>query len=87
MTKYALDHFKTEEAYMRKFECEEFQLHKKEHKGFIMKTVEFCNRTMNGEYDIANDLLDYLQLWLVNHVQGTDKKLENCLDKNRLCEC
>lgn len=78
MTQHALNHFKTEEEYMKKFECTEYQLHKKEHKGFLMKTVDFCSRTMKGDYDITNDLLEYLQSWLVNHIQGTDKKFSVC---------
>ena len=82
MTMYALSHFKTEEDYMRKFEYSEYRLHEEEHNEFIKKTVEFCDRTKNGDYDITNDLLEFLQSWLVNHIQGTDKKLIKCFNKH-----
>lgn len=87
MTMYALSHFKTEEKCMRRSEYAEFQLHKNEHNDFIKKTVGFCNRTMDGDYEIIDDLLDYLRLWLDHHIQGTDKNFASFLCRNGIHKC
>ncbi len=82
MTQYALNHFKTEEGYMRKLTYPDYYLHHDEHNDFIKKTVDFCNRTTNGDYDIRGDLLKYLQQWVVNHIQEMDKKFGIFLNLN-----
>ena len=82
MTSYASNHFKAEEDYMRRFEYPEYELHKEEHRKFIKTTVDFCNRVMNGDYNIAFDLLEYLNQWLANHIQGTDKRYTECFNRN-----
>ena len=84
MTSYASNHFKAEEDYMRRFEFPEYELHKEEHRKFIKTTVDFCKRVMNGDYNIAFDLLEYLKQWLVNHIQGTDKRYTECFNRNGL---
>lgn len=82
MTNYALNHFKTEENYMRKSKYANYQLHKDEHNDFIKNTVDFGSRTMNSGHDITGDLLEYLQSWLVSHIQGTDKEFFSYFHRN-----
>lgn len=82
MTSYARNHFKTEEDYMRRFGYPEYELHKEEHREFIKTTVGFCKSVMNGNGNIAFDLLEYLKQWLANHIQGTDKRYTECFNKN-----
>ncbi|MGR3303998.1 MAG: bacteriohemerythrin [Candidatus Scalindua sp.] len=82
MTLYAISHFKTEENYMTRFGYPEYELHKEEHREFTKTTVDFCKRVMNGNYNIANDLLEYLNQWLANHIQGTDKRYTECFNRN-----
>ena len=82
MTLYATYHFKNEEDYMRRFGYPEYEPHKEEHREFIKTTVDFCKRVMNGDYNIAFDLLEYLKQWLVNHIQGTDKRYTECFNRN-----
>lgn len=84
MIMHALNHFKTEEEYMRKYKYSEYLVHQEEHNDFIKKTVDFSNRTIRDDYDITNEVLEYLQVWLANHIQGTDKKLVKCLSGNGL---
>ncbi len=81
MTSYAISHFKTEEDYMTRFGYPEYELHKEEHREFTKTTVNFCKRAMNGNYNIAYDLLEYLNQWLANHIQGTDKKYTECFNR------
>ncbi len=84
MIKYALKHFATEETYMKKFNFPEFQLHRNEHLDFTDKTFANLNKVIMGDYQIANEILEYLKQWLVNHIQKTDRKYIECFNKNGL---
>ncbi len=81
LTMYALKHFSTEETYMVKFNYPELQNHKKEHHDFSNKMIAYCNKVIEGEYQIANEIIEYLKQWLVNHIQVTDKKYVACFKK------
>lgn len=82
MTLYARTHFKAEEDYMKSFGYPEYELHKEKHREFSRTTVDFCKSVMNGNYNVAYDLLEYLNQWLANHIQLTDKKYTECFNKN-----
>jgi hemerythrin len=82
MTAYALSHFKSEEAYMLDLDYPEYQQHKEEHKEFLKTTVGFCRRVMNKENNIIDDLCEFLEQWLVEHIQGTDKRFTECFNEN-----
>ncbi|MCP4255111.1 MAG: hemerythrin family protein [Candidatus Scalindua sp.] len=84
LTVYALKHFSTEESYMAKFKYPEFQYHQEEHHDFSNKAITYCNRVVEGDYHIANEILEYLKQWLVNHILITDKKYVECFKKNGL---
>ncbi len=84
MSNYALTHFKTEETYMKEFNYSEYQDHKEEHRDFSAETIAYHERVFKGEYQIANEILEYLKWWLVNHIQVTDKKYIECFKKNGL---
>ena len=84
MTKYALEHFKTEEAYMKEFNYPEYHCHSEEHYGFITDTNAYFDRVVNGDCHISNELIEYLKWWLVNHIQATDKKYIDCFKENGL---
>ena len=84
MTNYVLTHFKTEETYMAEFNYLEYQNHKEEHHEFAMKIIAYLDRVINGDYQIAFDMLEDLKSWLVNHIQVTDQKYIDCFIKNGL---
>ncbi len=84
MAKYSQKYFSTEEAYMIKFNLPEYQSHRNEHLDFKDKTIASYNKLVRGDYQIANELLEYLKQWLVNHIQGTDRKYIDCFKKNGL---
>jgi len=84
MIKHALKHFATEETYMKKFNFPEFQLHRNEHLDFTNKTFDNLNKIIMGDYQVANEILEYLKQWLVNHIHGTDRKYIDCFNKNGL---
>ncbi len=84
MTEYALEHFKTEEDYMNKFNYPEYHSHSEEHNDFLTKTLAFSDRVVKGEYHVSNELIEYLKQWIVHHIQVTDKKYEDCFKRNGL---
>ena len=84
ISEYAQKHFRTEETYMEKFGYPEYHLHKDEHKGFSLGILSFRIKLHNGNYQIVDDIIKYLQRWLVKHIQNTDKKYTECFNKNAL---
>ena len=74
MTEYALKHFETEEHYMKEFKFPEYQTHRNEHIDFTSSSIDYKNRVIGGDFQIINEILEYLKQWLVNHIQVTDEK-------------
>ena len=84
MTKYALEHFKTEEHYMKEFNYPDYKYHSEEHNDFFNKALAYFDRVVKGEYHVSNELIEYLKQWIVHHIQVTDKKYEDCFKENGL---
>ncbi len=84
MIKYALNHFATEETYMIKFNFPGYQLHRNEHLDFADKAVANINKVINGDYQVANEILEYLKQWVLNHIQETDRKYIDRFNENGL---
>ena len=84
LTKYALEHFETEEAYMREFDYPECRYHSEEHYRFFTKTNAYFDRVVNGDHHISNALIEYLKQWLVNHIQICDRQYIDCFKTNGL---
>ncbi len=84
MTKFALEHFETEEAYMREFDYPECRYHSEEHYRFFTKTNAYFDRVVNGDHHISNELIEYLKQWLVNHIQICDRQYIDCFKTNGL---
>ena len=84
MIDYAWSHFKTEESYMLEFNYHEYQYHKEEHFDFIQRMNSYFSRVVTGDYQLANEILEFLKQWLVRHIEGTDKKYIECFTRNGL---
>ncbi len=84
MIKYAKEHFKTEETYMKEFNYQEYLYHREEHRDFSLRTNAYLERIINGDFNVANEILEYLKQWLIRHIQGTDMKYRECFIKNGL---
>jgi hemerythrin len=39
---------------------------------------------VHGNYELANEILEFLKQWLVRHIDGTDKKYIECFTRNGL---
>ncbi len=84
MTNYALTHFKTEEAYMKELNYPEYQNHKEEHRDFYTEIIAYHDKVIKGDSQIANEIIEYLKWWFVNHIQVTDNKYIACFKENSL---
>ncbi len=84
ITKYAINHFSTEENYMIEFNYPEYQYHKEEHHDFSRKVIAYCERVNDDDSQISNEILEYLKRWLINHIQVTDRKYIDCFKRNGL---
>lgn len=84
MIQYAETHFKTEEFYMKKFEFDGYEQHKKEHVSFLEKTMELKNQTERTGFVLNITVLRFLKTWLKEHILGTDKQFTKCFNDNGL---
>jgi len=84
MVNYAHTHFKIEESYMKLFNFPYYQDYEKEHHDFVIKTIAYHDKVIKGDSQVVNEILEYLKRWLVNHIQGTDKKFIDCCKENGL---
>jgi hemerythrin-like metal-binding protein len=77
---YALYHFDTEEGLMQEYGYpdgpgSDMVEHLEQHRSFSAKVVAVREGLKDGVSISSNDLLDFLNTWLVNHILNTDKKL------------
>jgi hemerythrin len=74
LVKYTKAHFAAEEDIMRRTGYREFVPHKQEHDRFTAQALEFQRNFENGSVLISGQVLDFLRVWLRDHILGTDKK-------------
>jgi methyl-accepting chemotaxis protein/hemerythrin len=73
LKKYANYHFATEEKLFKKFAYPEAQEHIEAHQKLNQELKAFEARKKKGE-DIVSDLLNFMEDWLVSHLNYMDKK-------------
>lgn len=79
---HADKHFTTEELYMIEFKYPEYLCHKESHMDFSIKALACHNSIINCDYQTANEMLEYLKQWLINHFQEIDKKYAEYFSRN-----
>lgn len=81
LIEYTKYHFNREEEYMVKANYSEFKEHKALHTTLIDQVLQIKNDLEMGKKEVSYELLDFLKQWIINHIQGTDKKYYNELKK------
>jgi hemerythrin len=71
---YTEEHFKFEEMLFHQYNYPDKQIHMKEHKLFIAKTLEMKADFLNNKLAISVELLKFLKDWLEYHIKKTDKE-------------
>jgi hemerythrin len=84
LTEYTVYHFKTEEKYMDKFNYQETDKHKNEHRLFVEKVSEIKARFDSGKFILTLEITSFVKDWIAKHVMGSDKRYTNCFISNGL---
>jgi hemerythrin-like metal-binding protein len=83
LSRYAIEHFETEEKYFDKFHYIDAVPHKEEHLKF-QKKIETLIRFHNAGSEVSIDLIDFLEDWLIDHLMEQDQKYVECFRENGL---
>lgn len=75
LIEYTKFHFANEERLFAKTGYPDAVAHKKEHDKLAQQVLEVQARYKAGQTDaLSLEVVDFLKRWLVNHIQGTDKR-------------
>lgn len=72
MVDYCREHFRAEEYLMSEYGYEKIDKQVQQHEEFLQKTMEFCSVTGIGPNILSVALLEYLQIWLMDHILKED---------------
>ncbi len=81
LTNYAEHHFKTEEEYFDKLHYPDTGVHIAAHNELRAKVSEFAGRHDKPK-KLGDDLLFFLEKWLLVHFRGADTKFAKFLKQN-----
>lgn len=84
LNNYAKFHFATEEKYFDEFNYEGSEEHKGEHEKFKVKVADFESKLNTDGGKILAELIDFLEDWIVYHVNSLDKKYTKCFNEHGL---
>ena len=82
LAEYTTSHFADEERSFSQTQYPEEALHKALHNKLLDQVAELIGRFVAGEPLIAQDVINFLQDWLVNHIKGADKRYTAHLNRN-----
>ena len=74
LNEYTIYHFDNEERYFAKFNYPSRIEHVKEHVVFKKTVSDLKKKSDEGKMIFTIDLMNFLKKWLLDHIQGTDKK-------------
>ena len=74
MTKYAIDHFQTEERLLEEHRFPETFAHKEMHIAYREKSVALCLDTMDQKDSVPEEIFEYLKDWWTDHILKSDMK-------------
>ena len=84
LVNYAKIHFKTEEDYFDQYEYPEADNHRRTHSVFTDKIFQFKNNLKQKDAGLPFDVIQFMSLWLKDHILETDKKYSNFLNEKGL---
>ncbi len=79
LAEYTVSHFGTEEKFFAQYGYPEEKSHVEIHRKLVAQVVEIQKKFQAGEAMVSMELMTFLKDWLVNHIQGTDKKYSSFL--------
>jgi hemerythrin len=82
LAEYTINHFADEERNFAQTHYPEEAQHKALHKKLLDQVTELIGKFNAGEPLIAQDVINFLQDWLINHIKGVDKRYGPHLNKS-----
>ncbi len=82
LAEYTISHFAEEERSFSQTQYPEETQHKALHKKLLDQVSDLIRKFDAGEQLIAQDVINFLQDWLINHIKGVDKRYGPHLNKN-----
>jgi methyl-accepting chemotaxis protein/hemerythrin len=79
---YTVSHFADEETAFAKTRYPDEANHKLLHKNLVDQVVELIGKFQSGETVLSQDVITFLQKWLIEHIKGQDKQYGPHLIKN-----
>ena len=83
---YTATHFKYEEDLFEKYNYPNTESHIKTHTEFVNKVVQFKQDFMDGKALLSVKIMRFLTDWLMQHINGTDKKYVDFFESKGLVE-
>jgi hemerythrin len=74
MTRYAQEHFKTEEKLLKAYDYPGLKEHRQEHIVYRKKTLDFSTAAIVGVESVPQISIAYLVDWWVHHILDEDMK-------------
>lgn len=75
---YVVEHFQTEEKYMKKYDYPKYEEHKKIHDDFVQSFKELVKDKDSVSFQVK--LQTQVGQWLLNHINKTDKEMAEYLN-------
>ncbi len=76
---YTLSHFATEEGLMKRYAYPGYAPHKVEHDKLVAQVKQLQQELSTGKTKVSQEVLTFLQRWLIGHMLGMDKKYSGFL--------
>jgi len=74
LVQYTAYHFSAEEKAFDKYGYPEAKAHKEHHRGFVSQAKELQKAMHEGSAVLSNEVLDFLQDWVVDHIMKVDSR-------------
>lgn len=84
LAEHTENHFATEERYFDEFKYELSEEHKQRHRDLLKRIEEFQKRFDEGIVDIASEMVEFLEGWMIDHIMEVDKKYVKCFEEHGL---
>lgn len=81
---YVQFHFAEEEKFFKKFEYEKTKEHVAQHNFYEEKINELYARYANGELNMEAEIIDFLDEWILKHINIADKQYTQCFHEHGL---
>ncbi len=74
LKEYTVKHFGQEEEYFERYGYPETVQHKAAHAKLVQQVLDFEAGLKSGKAKVTMEIMRFLKDWLINHIQGTDKR-------------